>query len=52
LAQLHREVVESPSLEVHKNCGDVALREVGSGHRGGVLVVGLSGGLFHQFVCL
>jgi len=25
-------VVESPSLEVFQNCGDVALRDVVSGH--------------------
>ena len=37
MAQLHREVVESPSLEVLKNCGEVALRDVVSGHGGGGL---------------
>jgi len=34
VAQLPREVRESPSLEVLKNHGDVALRDVGSGHGG------------------
>ena len=31
MAQLPREVVGSPSLEVFQNRGDVALRDVGSG---------------------
>jgi len=30
--RLPREVVESPSLEVSNNCGDVALRDVVRGH--------------------
>ena len=32
--------MESPSLEVAKNHGDVALRDVVSGHGGGGLTVG------------
>ena len=38
---LPRVVVQSPSLELFRNCGDVALRAVVSGHGGGGLVDGL-----------
>ena len=48
--------MESPSLEVLKNHGDVALRDVGSGHGGGGLGLGilevfsnLSDSVFPQF---
>ena len=34
VAQLPREMGMSPSLEVFQNCGDVALRDVDSGHGG------------------
>ena len=34
MAQLHREVVGSPSLEVFQNHEAVALRDVDSGHGG------------------
>ena len=37
-----RELVESPILEVFKNCVGVALRDVVSGHTGHGLMVGLS----------
>jgi len=41
-------VVGSPSLEVFKNHGDVALRDMVSGHGGGGLMIGLDdlSGLF------
>ena len=41
VAQLPREVVQSPSLEVFQSRVAVALRDVGSGHSGGGLLVGL-----------
>ena len=40
MTQLPREVVGSLSLEVFQNRGDVALRDVGSGHSGGGLGLG------------
>jgi len=40
VAQAAREMEESPSLEVFKKCGDVALRDVVSGHGGDGSVVG------------
>ena len=47
MAQPPREVVGSPSLEVFEERGDVALRDVVSGH-GGVGLGGL-GGLFQPY---
>ena len=42
MAQLPREVVQSLPMEMFKNHGDVALRNVVTGHGGGGLTVGLS----------
>jgi len=39
--RLPREVEELPSLEVFKKCGDMALRDVVSGHGGDGLTLGL-----------
>ena len=39
---MHWAVVGSPSLEVFKTCGDVALRDVVSGHGGDGLMIGLN----------
>ena len=41
LHRLHREVGESPSLEVFKTCAGVALRDAVGGHGGGRLTIGL-----------
>ena len=48
VAQLPKEVVESPSLEVFRSCGYVTLRDVVSRHGGNGLMVGLGdlSGLF------
>jgi len=43
LSCMARKVEESPSLKVSKNCVDVALRDVVSGHGRGGLLVGLDG---------
>jgi len=42
--------VQSPSLEVFKNCGDVTLRDVVCGHGGDGLTAGLGdlSGLFQS----
>ena len=49
MAQLPRDVMGSPSLEVFQNHGDVALSDVGSGHGGdGLGLEGLSG-LFQPY---
>ena len=41
MAQLHREVGETPTLEVLQSSGDVALRAVVSGHGGTGFDVGI-----------
>ena len=43
MAQLPTEVVGSPFLGLFQDRGDVALRDVVSGHGGGRLTVGLDG---------
>jgi len=50
VAQLPREVVGSPSLEAFQNHGDVALRDVGSGHGGSGLTVGDLSSLFNLMI--
>ena len=52
MAQLPREVVGSPSMEMFEKCGDVALGDVVSGHGGGGLVVGEGDlrGLFQPYI--
>ena len=41
MAQLPKELGESPSLQASKSRADVALRDVGSGHGGGGLGLGI-----------
>jgi len=52
LAQLSREVVGSPSLEVFQYCGDVALRDVVSGHVGSELILEVLSALMIPFFCI
>jgi len=39
--RLHRDVVQSLSMEVFNNCVDVAVRDVVNGHDGDGLMIGL-----------
>ena len=50
--RLPREVVQSPSLEMLKKRGDVALRDVVRGHGGDGLMVGLRSWMPNLLACL